>query len=71
MRHTFNLFTLIGQKRPDDFGNISLTKAFFSKTFEGEMLIRSQTTTHIQILGALLLYFQVIFISMRVADDTL
>ena len=34
------------------------------------MLIRSQTTTLLQIFYELLLYSQVIFKSMRVADDT-
>ena len=34
------------------------------------MAIRSQTTTTLQIFCELLLYSQVIFKSMRVADDT-
>ena len=45
-------------------------KNIFLKTFEGEMLIRSQTKTLIQIFCELLLYSQVIFESMKVADDT-
>ena len=40
------------------------------KTFEGEMIIRSQTTTLLQICYELSPYLQVIFKSMRVADDT-
>ena len=34
------------------------------------MLIKSQTTTLLQIYSELSLYFQVIFKSMRVADNT-
>ena len=34
------------------------------------MLIRSQATTLLQIFCELLLYYQVIFKGMRVADDT-
>ena len=40
------------------------------KTFEGEMFIRSQITTLLQIFSELSLYSQVIFKSMKVADDT-
>ena len=59
-----------GQKRPDNFGDILLKKTFFLKTFEGEKLIRSQTTILVQIFCELSLYSQVIFKSMIVADDT-
>ena len=45
-------------------------KSIFWKIFEGEMLIRSQTTTLLQIFCELLLYSPVIFKSMRVADIT-
>ena len=45
-------------------------KSIFRKIFEGEMLIRSQTTTLLLIFCELLLYSQVIFKSMKVADDT-
>ena len=45
-------------------------KSIFLKTFEGEMLIRSQTTTFLQIFCELSLYSKVIIKSMRVADDT-
>ena len=45
-------------------------KSIFLKTFEGEMLIRSQTTTLLQIFYEILLCSQVIFKSMKVADDT-
>ena len=45
-------------------------KGIFWKIFEGEMLIRSQTTTLLQIFCELLLYSQVSFKSMKVADDT-
>ena len=41
------------------------------KIFEGEMLIRNQITTLLQIFCDLSLYSQVIFESMRIADDTL
>ena len=57
-------------KRLGDFGNISLKKAFFLKLFEGEMLIRNQTSTLLQIFCKLLIYSHVTFKSMRVADDT-
>ena len=40
------------------------------KIFEGKMFTRSQTTTPLQIFCQLLLYSQVIFKSIRVADDT-
>ena len=42
----------------------------FWKEFEGEMLIKSQATTLLQIYCELLLYSQDIFKSMKVADDT-
>ena len=45
-------------------------KSIFWKIFEGEMLIISQTTTLLQIFCGLLLYSQVVFKSMKVADDT-
>ena len=45
-------------------------KSIFLKTFEGEMLIRSQTTTLLHKFYGILLCSQVIFISMKVADDT-
>ena len=44
-------------------------KSIFLKTFEGGMLIRSQTTT-LLIFCEILLCSQVIFKSMKVADDT-
>ena len=45
-------------------------KSIYLKIIEGEMLIRSQTTTLLQIFYELSLYSQVIFKSMKVADDT-
>ena len=42
----------------------------FLKTFEGDMLISSQTRTLLQIFCEFLLYSKDIFKSMRVADDT-
>ena len=64
------MYTHSGQNRPDDFENILDKKAFFMRTFEEEMLIRSHTTTLIQIFCELLLNYQVIFKGVRVADDT-
>ena len=43
---------------------------FSPKIFEGEMLIRILPTTLLQIFCKNLLYFQVIFRSMKIADDT-
>ena len=45
-------------------------KSIFLKTFQGEMLIRSQTTIRLQIFCELSLYSQVIFKSMKASDDT-
>ena len=45
-------------------------KSILLKTFEGEMLIRSQTTTFLQIYCELSLCSHVIFKSMKIADDT-
>ena len=59
-----------GQNEPDDLVNILPTEAFSEKTFEGEMLIRGKISTLLQIFCELKLYTQVIFKSMRVADDT-
>ena len=62
--------TQSGQNRPDYFVDIFLTKAFLSKIFEGEMFIRILPTTLLQIFCENLLYFQVIFRSMKIADNT-
>ena len=43
---------------------------FSPKRFEGEMFIRILQTTLLQIFCKNLLYFQVIFKSMKIADDT-
>ena len=43
---------------------------FLSKIFEGEMFIRILPTTLLQIFCENLFYFQVIFKSMKIADDT-
>ena len=45
-------------------------KTIFWKVFDGEMLIRSQKTTLLQIFCELSLYSQVMLKSIRVADDT-
>ena len=50
--------------------DIFFTKAFLSKIFEGEIIIRILPTTLLQIFCENLLYFQVIFKSMKIADDT-
>ena len=54
----------------DYFVDIFLTKAFLSKNFEGEMFIRILPTTLLQIFCKNLLYFQVIYKSMKIADNT-
>ena len=64
------LGTQSGQNRPDYSVDIFLTKVFLSKIFEGEMFIRILPTTLLQIFSENLLYFQVIFKSMKIADDT-
>ena len=43
------IYTQRSQNRPDHFENILLTKAFFLKTFGGDMFIWSQTTPPFQI----------------------
>ena len=48
----YPFYTHSGQKRPDDFGNISLSKAFFGEIFEWEMLIRRQTTLECECVNA-------------------
>ena len=48
----------------------SSQKRFYQKIFEGEMFIRILPTTLLQIFCENLLYFQVIFKSMKIADDT-
>ena len=58
------------QRSPHDYENILLNKGISFKTFEREMLIRSQITTLLQIFCELSLYSQVIFKSMKAADDT-
>ena len=62
--------TQSGQNRPDYFVDIFLTKAFLSNIFEGEMFIRILLTTLLRIFCENLLYFHVIFKSMKEADDT-
>ena len=56
-------------KQAWQFWKYFLTKAFFGKMFEEEMLTRSQTTTLLQIFCEFSLYSQVIFKSMKIADD--
>ena len=67
---TYPIGTQSGQNRPDYFVDIFLTKAFLSKIFEGEMFIRILPTTLLQIFCENLLYNQVIFRSMKIADNT-
>ena len=65
--------THLHSERPKEawqFRKYFIYKVIFLKTFEGELFIRSQTTTPLQIFCELSLYSQVIFKSMRVADDT-
>ena len=45
-------------------------EGIFMKVFEGEMFIRSQTITLLQIFCEFMHYFKVIFKTMRVADVT-
>ena len=67
--------TLLHSERPKELElivwEIFYLQKHFGKTFEGEMLITSQTTTLLQMFCELTLYSQVIFKSLRVADDTL
>ena len=75
MQDFYLIHTQRGQKRPDDFGYNSLTKAFFWKIFDGEMLIRSQTTTLLQIFCHIcilfLSYFKKADSSRRLSRGTL
>ena len=67
------LFTHLHSERPKQawgFGKYLSYKSIFQKTIEREMLIRSQTTTPLQICFTLSLYSQVILKSMSVADNT-
>ena len=48
---------------------VSVLVCIFQKTHEGEMLIRSKRSTLLQMFCELSLYTQVIFKSMREADD--
>ena len=47
-------------KQPDDFGEISQTKAYLEKIFEGEMFFRSLPTILLQIFCKIILNLQVI-----------
>ena len=65
----FNQFTLRAAKRDLTILEIfSLQKHFFLNIWEG-MLIRRQTTYLLQIFCEISLYFQVVFKSMKAADD--
>ena len=57
-------------KQAWQFWKYFANKSIIWKILEGEMLTRSQTTTLLQILSELTLYSQVMFKSMKVADDT-
>ena len=65
-----NPFTLRAAKEAWQIRKYFTYKSIFLTTFEGGMLIRSQTTTLLQIFYEILLCSQVIFKSMKVADDT-
>ena len=64
-------YTKSGKNSPDNFGNIFTNKSIIWKKFEGEMFIRSKHNNFPSNIFKLLLNSQVIFISMREADDTL
>ena len=51
------------------FWSCILKKSILSKVFDEDMLIRSKQTTPLQIFCKFMLYFGVIFKSMKVADD--
>ena len=66
-----NPLTLRAAKRGLTILEIFNVQNIFLKTFEGEMLITSQTTNLLQIFCENSLYSQVIFKSMKVADNIL
>ena len=71
-RHTY--LTHSHSERPKQawqFWQYFSFKSTFWKIFQREMLTRRQTTTLLQIFCELLLYSQVIFKSMKVADNIL
>ena len=70
-RNCFNPLTLRAAKRGLTILEIFNLQKEFLKTFEGEMLISSQTTNPLQIFCKISLHSQVIFKSMKVADDIL
>ena len=57
------------ENRPDTFEGISLVRAYFEKIFEGEMLIRTQSSTLLQIFRESMLFSLVIIKSMKVSDE--
>ena len=57
-------------KSPHNLGDISLIKAIFKKIFDGELFIRTLSTTFLQILSKLVLHLKIIFKSMTSPDDT-
>ena len=65
-----NPFTLSRPNRPDDFGTILLRKAFFGKHLKEKFLLEATQQLLSKIFCELLLNSQVIFKSMRVADNT-
>ena len=69
LRIPFNPLKWSGQNRPGYFVDIFLPEPCLSKIFEGEMFIRILTTTLLQIFCENLLYFQVIFKSVKIADN--
>ena len=64
-----NPFTLREARRGLTILEIFPLQKHFLKAFEWEMLIRRQTTNLFQIFCEISLHSQVIFISMKVADD--
>ena len=56
------------QKQPDNIGEFFQPKAYLCKMFEGELFIRSISTTPLQIVCKIILNFQVIVKSIRDQD---
>ena len=61
-------FMPVAPKLPDYFGDIFLSKAIGWKILEGELFIKSLSTTVLQIVCKFLLYYEVIFQYMSGPD---
>ena len=57
------------ENRPDTFEDIPLVRAPFETIFKGEMLIRTQSSTLLQIFRQFMLYSLAIIKSMKVSDE--